>query len=371
MPPPAFATDFLQYGATGALPLPSTTVARKLKKIDRTKEAAPPHRVSFRHRRRSGSRFHCAVIKNGQKCGLQMHIFGQMKSYLPFRMPHCRGPRLPPDVLLLVLLGAALHATWNAIVKAGTDKSLDAAMVALGAGVVGLVFLPFVPLPDPAAWPFILVSAALQFAYFQLVAAAYRAGDIGLVYPLMRGVAPLLVASTSGIVLGEHLSFGAILGILVISAGVLTLAFEARNGGRNAIMLALANAAVIATYTFVDGAGARISGNPVSYTLWMSLLPPVLLFGWAVSQRGTAVVANHVRKNWLRGLFGGAGSIASYGLALWAMTKAPVATVAALRETAILFALLISVAILKEKATIWRYIAGAIIAGGVLVLRLG
>ncbi|QRM54983.1 EamA family transporter [Sinorhizobium sp. BG8] len=278
---------------------------------------------------------------------------------------------MPLDVIALVLLGAALHATWNAIVKAGSDKSLDAAMIALGAGMVGLAFLPFVPLPASGAWPFILVSAFLQFAYFQLVAAAYRAGDIGLVYPLMRGAAPLIVASTSGIVLGEHLSNAALAGILVISAGVLTLAFESRHGGRHAFVLALANAVVIATYTFVDGAGARISGNAVSYTLWMSLLPPVLLFSWAILRRGRDVVAHHVKRNWKRGLFGGAGSIASYGLALWAMTKAPVASVAALRETAIVFALLISVVILKEKASIWRYLAGATIALGVLVLKLG
>jgi len=277
---------------------------------------------------------------------------------------------LPLDVLFLVLFGAALHASWNAIVKAGTDKSLDAAMVALGAGAVGLFFLPFMPLPKPEAWPFILVSAFLQFAYFQLVAGAYRAGDIGLVYPLMRGTAPLLVAMTSGVVLGEHLTPAAMAGVLVISAGVLTLAFESRRGGRHAILLALANAVVIATYTFVDGAGARASGNAVSYTLWMSLLPPVLLFGWAVARRGRATVWNHVRRNWARGLFGGAGSIASYGLALWAMTKAPVATVAALRETAIVFALLISVFVLKEKASVWRYLAGAVIAAGVLVLKL-
>ncbi|WP_411035291.1 EamA family transporter [Shinella sp. BYT-45] len=277
---------------------------------------------------------------------------------------------MPLDVLLLVLFGAALHATWNALVKSGTDKSLDASMVSLGGGIVGLFCLPLVPLPHPGAWPFILASAALQFAYFQLVAAAYRAGDIGLVYPLMRGAAPLLVAMTSGIVLGEHLAPAAMAGVLVISAGVLTLAFESRYGGRRAILYALANAAVIATYTFVDAAGARASGNAVSYTLWMSLLPPVLLFGWAIARRGTAPVWSHVRRNWARGLFGGAGSIASYGLALWAMTRAPVATVAALRETAILFALLISVFILKEKASLWRYIAGAVIAAGVLVLKL-
>jgi drug/metabolite transporter (DMT)-like permease len=277
---------------------------------------------------------------------------------------------LPLDVILLVLFGALLHATWNAIIKAGTDKSLDAALISAGGAVSALPFLTLLPLPQAAAWPFIGASAILQFAYFQLVAAAYRAGDIGLVYPLMRGCAPILIVATSGFILGESLSGGALLGTLTICAGILTLAFEARKGSRHAIMLALTNACVIATYTYVDGIGARLSGNPVSYTLWMALLPPVLLFAWAISQRGAATVATHVRRNWLRGLVGGAGSIASYGFALWAMTKAPVATVAALRETAILFALVISVTVLKEKASVWRYIAGVVIALGGLLLKL-
>lgn len=275
------------------------------------------------------------------------------------------------DVIALVLFGALLHATWNAIIKAGTDKSLDAALVSAGGAVAALPLLPFLPLPASAAWPFIGASAILQFAYFQLVAAAYRAGDIGLVYPLMRGVAPLIIVSTSSFILKETLSGGALIGTMTICAGILTLAFEARKGSRRAIVLALANAVVIATYTYVDGIGARESGNSISYTLWMALLPPVLLFAWAISQRGVNAVAAHVRYNWWRGLIGGGGSIVSYGLALWAMTKAPVAMVAALRETSILFALVISVIVLKERSSIWRYIAGGIIAAGVLVLRLG
>lgn len=278
---------------------------------------------------------------------------------------------MPADVIALVLLGAILHASWNAIVKAGSDKSLGAAMVSAGAGLTALPFIAFLPLPLPAAWPYVAASAVLQFTYFQLVAGAYRAGDIGLVYPLMRGVAPLLVALTSSIVIGEHLSHGAMIGVATISAGILTLAFEARRGGSRAIVLALLNAMVIATYTFVDGMGARLAGNAISYTLWMSLLPPILLFAWAFYKRGSAPVIAYVRREWWRGWFGGAGSIASYGLALWAMTKAPVASVAALRETSILFALVISVVILKERASPWRYIAGAIIALGGLILKIG
>ncbi|MFK0330526.1 EamA family transporter [Rhizobium sp. NPDC090275] len=273
-------------------------------------------------------------------------------------------------VILLVLFGALLHATWNALIKAGTDKALDASLISAGGAIAALPFLPFLPFPSIEALPYIGASAILQFAYFQLVAGAYRAGDIGLVYPLMRGCAPLLVAATSGFVLGESLSGGALIGTITICAGILTLAFEAKRGSGHAIRLALANAVVIATYTYVDGIGARISGNAISYTLWMSLLPPVLLLSWAISRRGAYAVAMHVKVNWWRGLIGGTGSIASYGLALWAMTKAPVATVAALRETSILFALIISVVFLKEKASPWRYLAGAIIALGGLLLKL-
>lgn len=275
------------------------------------------------------------------------------------------------DVLLLVLLGALLHAGWNALVKSGADKALDASLVAAGAAACSIPFIPFLPMPGSAALPFLVLSAVLQFTYFRLVAAAYTVGDIGLVYPIMRGVAPLIVAASSNLFLGETLSAAAIAGIAIISSGILTLALEARSGGRWPILLALANSVVIAGYTFVDGVGARLSTSPLSYTLWMSLLPPLMLFSWAFYQRGWQPVAAHVRRHWFRGLAGGAGSILSYGLALWAMTKAPVAVVAALRETSILFAIVISFVILNEKASLWRYVAGGVIALGVLTMRLG
>lgn len=278
---------------------------------------------------------------------------------------------VPIDVLLPVLLGAFFHASWNALVKSGSDKGLDALLVAAGAALVSIPFLPFIPLPGLATLPFLLASAVLQFAYFRLVAAAYTVGDIGLVYPVMRGMAPLIVVGFSGLFLSESLSAMALTGIAIVSAGILTLAFEARRGGGRAMALALANAVVIAGYTVVDGLGARTAASSLSYTLWMSLLPPLLLLAHAIHQRGLLAVSRHVQGHWQRGLIGGCGSILSYGLALWAMTKAPVAIVAALRETSILFALLISVFILKEKAGVWRYLAAGIIAAGVLVMRLG
>ena len=177
------------------------------------------------------------------------------------------------DVIAFVLFGALLHATWNAIIKAGTNKSLDAALVSAGGAVTALPFLPFLPMPLPAAWPFIGTSAILQFIYFQLVAAAYRAGDIGLVYPLMRGVAPLLIVATSGFILRETLSGGALLGVMTICAGILTLAFEARKGGRHAII----PLATPASFTYLRRWHPRRAGNPVSIAMDGAPLP-VLLF---------------------------------------------------------------------------------------------
>ena len=280
---------------------------------------------------------------------------------------------MPFDIVLLVLLGACLHATWNALVKSGSDKQLDSTLVALGASVTSIAALPFVPMPALAAWPYIFASVCIHFTYYQLVGAAYKHGDIGLVYPLMRGAAPLIVALSTGLFLGETLTPLMYLGIATISGGVLALAFEARGGGSTgrAVGVALLNALVISLYTYVDGLGARAAGHPIAYTLWICILPPVPLFLFAFATRGTAAVLRHALSSWKRGLFGGAGSVASYGLALYAMTRAPIAAVAALRETSILFALLISVLLLKERASPWRYVAGAVIAAGGLAMKLG
>ncbi len=278
---------------------------------------------------------------------------------------------MPLDTVFLVLLGAALHATWNALVKSGTDKQLDSTMVALGASVAALCALPLLPMPNAGAWPFIVGSVCIHFTYYQLVGAAYRLGDIGLVYPLMRGVAPLIIVTTSGTILGEHLPPIMFAGVMFICVGVLTIAIDFRHGHGRAIWVALANAVVIAAYTYVDGIGARLAGNPISYTLWICILPPLPLFAFAFFMRGMRPVMVHVRLTWRRGLIGGVGSLASYGLALFAMTKAPIAAVAALRETSIFFALLISVFILKEKASPWRYVAGAMICIGALTMKLG
>ncbi|HWU60618.1 MAG TPA: DMT family transporter [Ensifer sp.] len=277
---------------------------------------------------------------------------------------------MPIDIALLVLLGALFHASWNAIIKGGDDKVLNTAMISLGSGVISLCALPFFPLPGWQILPFLVASVVLQTIYYLLIAASYRLGDIALVYPLMRGAAPLVVTALSFTIFGERISTHALIGIGCISGGIFIMALGVRANSAKAAALALLNAVMIGLYTLFDAWGARTANDPISYVLWISILPPVVLFGYALYSRGSVRVREHLKVNWWRAAVGGAGSIGSYGVALWAMTKAPVALVATLRETSIVFALLISVFIFRENGSIWRYLAGGVITAGALALKL-
>lgn len=271
---------------------------------------------------------------------------------------------------MFVLMGALLHATWNAIVKGGDDKVLNSAMISLGAAGIALIALPFFPLPGWQVWPYLAASAVFQTIYFLLIAASYRHGDIALVYPLMRGTAPLVVTALSFTVFGETVSAHSLVGIACISGGIFIMALGVRANSLKAAGFALVNALVIGLYTLSDARGVRLSNNAISYTLWISILPPIPLFLYALYTRGRPTVGTYLKHHWWRAVIGGGGSVASYGVALWAMTKAPVALVAALRETSIVFALLISLLVFHEKGSIWRYLAGGVITAGALALKL-
>lgn len=280
-------------------------------------------------------------------------------------------PRMPTEVMLLVLLGAALHAAWNVLVKKGTDGFLTTALIATAGAAIALAVLPFLPAPDWRCWPWLLGSAAIHVVYFALVVGAYRHADISLAYPLMRGTAPLLVAGFSAPLLGEQLRPAAWAGVLLVCGGVLALGLAGRRqaGGRG-IAMALANAAVIAAYTLVDGTGARVSGQPATYVLWLFVLNAPPLLGWALLRRPRALLAL-ARAQWRVALLGAGCTVGSYGLALWAMTRAPIAMVAALRETAILFGLLFAALLLHERVGWRRAGAGSAIAAGAMLLRAG
>lgn len=274
-------------------------------------------------------------------------------------------------VFLAVLCGAALHASWNAVVKGGSDKLLSTVLVAACSAVIALAALPFLPLPARPSWPYLAFSAVLQILYFALVAAAYRATDMSRAYPLMRGLAPTLVALFGAGFLGQHLSPAGWIGVTLVSAGVFAMAFAVTgglSGGRAGTAFALANAVVIATYTLVDGAGVRLSEAPIAYSMWLFVLASPLVV-WALATRRRDLVA-YARGNVRRGLVGGLGNLGSYGIALWAMTRAPVAMVAALRETSILFGLAIAAVALGERVEPVRAAAAALIVLGAITLRL-
>ncbi|WP_118182530.1 DMT family transporter [Paraburkholderia phosphatilytica] len=274
-------------------------------------------------------------------------------------------------VMLLVLFAALLHASWNALVKSSPDKFLDIVLVTGGAAVLSAIALPMLPPPAAASWPYAAASTLIHVVYFLLIGAAYRSGDMGYAYPLMRGLPPLLVALASGPLVGERLGAGEWSGIVCICGGILGLLLTSPvgHGTRRTTQFALLNALAIAGYTLVDGTGARLSGQPASYAMWVFLLtgPPILAY--AIARRGADFRA-HLRDRWHLSLLGGACTVGGYALVLWAMTRAPIAMVAALRETAILFATAISVFLLKERPGRGRPVAAAVILLGVVVLKL-
>jgi phosphonate utilization associated putative membrane protein len=275
-------------------------------------------------------------------------------------------------VAAAVLFAALMHAGWNVLVKSSTDKAMDNALITLMGSLMALPALVLVGWPPAAAWPFLAASAAVHFGYYTALTGAYKHGDLGLTYPLMRGTAPLLVALSASLTVGETLSPLSWAGVLGVCCGVLALGLsrQALELPR-ALAFALANAVVIALYTIVDGLGVRASGNA-----WQYVLALFALNGWpftmvVLARRGTGAAWPYARVRWRVALLGGLASLASYGIALWAMMHAPVATVAALRETSVLFAVLLGVWLLKEPFHPRRAVGTALIAAGVMALRLG
>ncbi len=201
---------------------------------------------------------------------------------------------------------------------------------------------------------------------------AYRHGDLSYVYPLMRGSAPLITVCAASLVLGEALRPGGYLGVFLLSAGVLVLSVDGLRHEKahpGTTGFAFANAIVIALYTVVDGLGVRLAGNALSYAQWLFFLNafPLLILGLA-TRRASLVAA--ARTRWKTGLLGGLCTIGSYGLVLWAMTRAPVALVAALRETAVIFGAVFGAVVLKEKFGASRYLAAGLVTAGAIAMKV-
>ena len=276
-------------------------------------------------------------------------------------------------VFLAVLFAAACHAGWNALIKVGLDPLSTTTLISIGSGLVALILLPFVGLPAWGAWPWLAASVAIHLIYFASLIESYRTGDLGQVYPIARGSAPLMTAAATTVIVDERLSLVGWTGILALVAGVLLL--SARGGrdlavvDRRAIGFALFTAITVCGYSVVDGIGARASANPNAYSVCLFIGIALVMVPYALYRDGRDVMpAMHLY--WRRGLAGGALQFLSYGIAIWAMTIVPIAIVAALRETSVLFGAAIAVVLLKEPLRAVRIVAALMIVCGLILIRV-
>jgi drug/metabolite transporter (DMT)-like permease len=276
-------------------------------------------------------------------------------------------------VFLAVLFAAACHAGWNALIKVGLDPLSTTTLISVGSGIVALAFAPLVDMPASASWPWLVASVVIHLVYFASLIESYRTGDLGQVYPIARGSAPLMTASVTSIFIGEKLSALGWTGIVVLVGGVLLL--SARGGrhlaeiDRRAIGFALFTALTICAYSVVDGIGARLSASPNAYSVWLFIGIAIVMVPYALYRDGRDVIPA-MQRFWLRGFAGGALQVLSYGIAIWAMTAAPIAIVATLRETSVLFGAVIAVVVLKEPLRAVRVVAACLIVCGLVLIRL-
>jgi drug/metabolite transporter (DMT)-like permease len=278
---------------------------------------------------------------------------------------------MDPVVLSLVLAAALLHATWNALVKSGADPFVRLAVVNAVGGLCTLPLLLLAAPPAPASWPYLLGSVLVHHVYYLALGYGYRFGDLSHVYPIARGIAPPLVAIVAWAVADEGLGLLGLLAILIISGGIISLAFT--NDGRLVALKPLAFGLItgltIAAYTLFDGLGGRAAGDVLGYIAWLFVIDAVpfsvLVACLYRRQLGPALV-----ECWRPAALGGALSVIAYGLVIWAMTLTPMAAVSALRETSVILAALIGTRLLREPFGTRRVLAASAVAVGVIMLQV-
>ncbi len=273
-------------------------------------------------------------------------------------------------VFVAVIAAAALHAVWNALAKGGHDKHLSMTAVVLGHTPIALAILAVVPMPAPQSWPYVLFGIVLHVGYQLFLLAAYRIGDLTQVYPIARGTAPLIVAGVSIVFLGVELAPLEIVAVLTIAAGILSLSLVRQSDGlRNgkASMLAFTTGCFIAAYSLVDGSGARLSGSAFGFYAWVAIGNSILLAAYIASVKPGLLCSLHKAKQTF--IIGGSASFIAYALVIWSFTQAPIALVTALRETSIIFALIIGVWFLKERLDLGKVFSTFMTLLGAALLR--
>lgn len=274
-------------------------------------------------------------------------------------------------VFLAVLLAALLHALWNAILKAGSSKVAGMTMMTLLQGLLGFAAAMTLPWPEAHVWGWLLASAMFHTGYNLFLAFAYEQGDLSRVYPIARGAAPMLVTVFSAFALTDVINAQEYLGIFTLGLGIVVMASGVFTNGesRSLLPLAFGSAIMTAGYSIVDGLGARAAGDAVPYVSWMFFLSAVFFVPSVLALRGRSAFPPNP-SYWIRGFFAALGSIGAYGIVVWAMTVAPIALVTALRESSILFAMVIGWLFFKDKMDRQKLLAGALIVAGMMLTRL-
>ena len=275
-----------------------------------------------------------------------------------------------PLIVTFAVLGAAVtHAAWNAIAHGIKDQTLAFALIGAGSIVVAIPLIIVAALPRPACWPYLLASVAIHVFYNLLLMQCYRLGEFSQVYPLARGISPLVVTILAAVFVHEHLGLLQVAGVVVVSAGLAFLVFGGRRPGRGAFLAAVGTGLTIAAYTTVDGVGVRLSASPVGYIGWLMVLQSLCVPLFAAVRRRD-VLLKQPRRILLAGLAAGALSVLAYGLVLWAQTRGALAPIAALRETSVIFGAIIGTLVFREPFGRTRIIATVLVVAGIVLLNV-
>lgn len=275
-------------------------------------------------------------------------------------------------VFLAVLAAAIMHASWNVLVKLRLDRFLSLCLIQTLMGVMGLGMMAIFPWPSAASVPYAVTSGLLHLGYFLFLARSYRTGDLSQVYPIARGAAPLLTLAATWAFMHEEVSVLGGAGVAILVLGIWGVSLVGRRGVRLdglTMFFALGTSVFVAAYTIVDGIGGRVSGQPSAYAGMVFVFDAVFLSVAALLMRGPGIL-REVAPYWKTGIVGAVLSVGAYWIAIWAMTEAPIASVAALRETSILVVMLLSMRVLKETVTLPRLGGAALIVAGAVLIRL-
>jgi len=270
-------------------------------------------------------------------------------------------------VIALALFAAVLHATWNAFLRSGADRLWTVTVMSLAMAVVAVPFAAVFPLPSSEAWPYLILSSCLQVGYSVFLVSAYRHGELGQVYPIVRGSVPLLVTLGGLVFAAEHLTLPAMIGVVLVALGIMSFSLGRTRASTASILFALLTGLFIASYATVDAIGVRISGNPSSYAIWIFLIYGTLMPATFVAMRGKPVLDLRLPETW-KAIGGGMVSLVAYGAVIAAFALGPAGPVTALRETSVVFAALIGRMFLGEALTPRRVTACTIVALGAVCL---